>query len=88
MVAGIPLDVLVVDDGSDDATGQVAGQYGAAVLRLSRNCGHGVALRAGYRAAWEHGARYIATLDADGQWDPADLPAMVRLVVTGEAGSR
>jgi hypothetical protein len=44
-----------------------------------------VALRAGYRIAWEHGARYIATLDADGQWDPADLPAMVRLVAAGNA---
>ena len=83
--AGVALDVLVVDDGSDDATSQVARRHGAAVLRLSRNCGHGVALRAGYRAAWEHGARYIATLDADGQWDPADLPAMVRLVTEGDA---
>ncbi len=84
-VAGIALDVLVVDDGSEDATSLVARQHGAAVLRLNRNCGHGVALRAGYRAAWEHGARYIATLDADGQWDPADLPTMVQLVVTGDA---
>jgi putative flippase GtrA len=85
IAAGVGLDVLVVDDGSDDETSQVARRHGAAVLRLSRNCGHGVALRAGYRAAWEHGARYIATLDADGQWDPADLPAMVRLVITGDA---
>jgi glycosyltransferase involved in cell wall biosynthesis len=85
MAAGLPLDVLVIDDGSEDATSQVARQHGATVLRLSRNCGHGVALRAGYRAAWEHGARYIATLDADGQWDPGDLPAMVRMVSTGDA---
>jgi glycosyltransferase involved in cell wall biosynthesis len=84
-VAGIPVDVLVVDDGSADDTARIARQHGAAVLRLERNCGHGVALRAGYRAAWEHGARYIATLDADGQWDPADLPAMVGLVAAGEA---
>jgi len=83
--AGIPLDILVVDDGSEDATAAVSRQHGASLLRLERNCGHGVALRAGYRVAWDHGARYIATLDADGQWDPADLPEMVRLVVAGEA---
>ncbi len=83
--AGYRLDVLVVDDGSEDDTSEVARRYGAAVLRLARNCGHGVALRAGYRAAWERGARYIATLDADGQWDPGDLPEMVHLVATGQA---
>jgi glycosyltransferase involved in cell wall biosynthesis len=84
-IGGVGLDVLVVDDGSEDATSEVARRHGAVVLRLARNCGHGVALRAGYRAAWEHGAKYIATLDADGQWDPADLPEMVRLVATGQA---
>jgi glycosyltransferase involved in cell wall biosynthesis len=84
-LAGVPLDVLVVDDGSDDATAYVARSHGAAVLRLDRNCGHGVALRAGYRAGWERGATYIATLDADGQWDPADLPRMVGLVTTDQA---
>jgi putative flippase GtrA len=85
VVSGVDADVLVVDDGSDDSTAEVARRHGAAVLRLERNCGHGVALRAGYRTAWEHGARYIATLDADGQWDPADLPAMVHLVATDQA---
>jgi glycosyltransferase involved in cell wall biosynthesis len=83
--AGVALDVLVVDDGSTDATAATARQAGATVLRLDRNCGHGVALRAGYRAAWEHGARYIATMDADGQWDPAGLTAMMQLLVAGEA---
>jgi glycosyltransferase involved in cell wall biosynthesis len=83
--AGLPVDVLVVDDGSDDDTAEVARSHGAAVLRLARNCGHGVALRAGYRAAWERGARYIATLDGDGQWDPSDLPEMVDLVASGQA---
>jgi glycosyltransferase involved in cell wall biosynthesis len=85
LISGIGVDVLVVDDGSEDLTAEIARQHGAAVLRLSRNCGHGVALRAGYRAAWEHGARHIATLDADGQWDPADLPDMVRMVVSEQA---
>lgn len=85
VVAGLPARVLVVDDGSGDGTGEVAAQRGALVCRLSTNCGHGAALRAGYRIARQGGARYIATLDADGQWDPADLPAMVRILESGSA---
>src|SRR5580704_18143382 len=79
-LAGLATRVLVVDDGSTDRTSGVAEQYGAFVCRLERNCGHGVALRAGYRLAREGGCRHIATLDADGQWDPADLPGMIALL--------
>jgi glycosyltransferase involved in cell wall biosynthesis len=79
-ISGLATRVLVIDDGSTDRTSKVAEQHGALVCRLARNCGHGVALRAGYRLARAGGARYIATLDADGQWDPADLPAMVTLL--------
>ena len=85
VLAEVAHDVLVVDDGSADGTAEVARRCGAVVLRLERNCGHGTALRAGYRAAWERGARYVATLDADGQWDPRDLPGMVDLVASGRA---
>jgi glycosyltransferase involved in cell wall biosynthesis len=84
-IAGQRTRVLVVDDGSADATSEVAERHGALVCRLERNCGHGVALRAGYRLAREGGCRYIATLDADGQWDPADLPAMIDLLESGAA---
>jgi len=84
-IAGQRTRVLVVDDGSGDRTSEVAERHGALVCRLQRNCGHGVALRAGYRLAREGGCRYIATLDADGQWDPADLPAMIALLEAGGA---
>ena len=84
-VAGLATRVLVVDDGSTDATGKIAAEYGALVCRLAVNCGHGTALRAGYRLARESGARYVATLDADGQWDPRDLPAMVELLAADRA---
>lgn len=84
-IAGLTASVLVVDDGSTDRTSELAEEHGALVCRLARNCGHGVALRAGYRLAKEGGGRYIATLDADGQWDPADLPAMVTLLETDQA---
>lgn len=79
-IADLPVSLLVMDDGSTDETAQVARRHGAPVCRLSVNRGHGVALRLGYRIAREAGASYIATLDGDGQWDPADLPAMVGIV--------
>jgi glycosyltransferase involved in cell wall biosynthesis len=79
-LADMPVSLLVMDDGSTDQTAQAARRHGALVCRLSVNRGHGVALRLGYRIAREAGASYIATLDGDGQWDPADLPAMLRIV--------
>lgn len=79
-ISGVGLSSLVVDDGSTDDTAEVARQHGALVCTLPANRGHGVALRLGYRIARESGAQYIATLDGDGQWDPADLPAMVSIV--------
>ena len=75
---GLATAPLVVDDGSTDRTSAVARAAGARVVRLERNCGHGVALRVGYQLAREHGARFIVTLDADGQWDPTELPAYSR----------
>ena len=82
---GLAVDVLVVDDGSTDGTSKVAEAGGAHLIRFERNQGHGVALRAGYRAASEGGARFLVTLDGDGQWNPAELPTVLEPVVSGEA---
>ena len=82
---GLGVDVLVVDDGSTDGTSAVARAGGAYVVRLERHCGHGVALRVAYRLARERGARFIVTLDGDGQWNPTELPGVLEPVVTGEA---
>jgi glycosyltransferase involved in cell wall biosynthesis len=84
-IADVRVSLLVIDDGSKDNTTEVAQRHGALVCTLSANRGHGVALRLGYRIAREAGAQYIATLDGDGQWDPADLPAMVALVEAEKA---
>jgi glycosyltransferase involved in cell wall biosynthesis len=76
---------LVVDDGSTDGTADVARAAGARVARLERNCGHGVALRVGYELAREHGARFIVTVDGDGQWDPTELATVLGPVAAGDA---
>jgi dolichol-phosphate mannosyltransferase len=74
--AAVPeLCVIVVDDGSRDATRRVADECADEVVALDRNRGKGAALRAGFRVALGRGCHEIATLDADGQHDPWYLPA-------------
>jgi glycosyltransferase involved in cell wall biosynthesis len=60
-------DVVVVDDGSTDATAQVATKAGARVLRLPFNLGIGGAVQAGFLYALENGYDYVVQVDADGQ---------------------
>jgi glycosyltransferase involved in cell wall biosynthesis len=71
------VDVLVVDDGSGDSTAEVAEGAGALVCRLPYNLGVGGAMRTGYRYALRHGYAAAVQLDADGQHDPAYLPALL-----------
>ncbi len=68
------LTVIVVDDGSSDATAAVARLAGAKVIEQRPNQGKGAALRTGFRTALDEGAEAILTLDADGQHDPAEVP--------------
>jgi glycosyltransferase involved in cell wall biosynthesis len=82
---GRQVDTLVIDDGSRDRTSEVSLARGAHVARLERNCGHGIALRVGYQLARAHGARYIVTLDGDGQWDPEEVPRMLAPLLADEA---
>ena len=63
----LAIPVIVVDDGSDDTTGDVARTHGASVIRHARNLGKGAALRTGLREAARRGLRVAVTADADGQ---------------------
>lgn len=71
------LPVLVVDDGSKDGTAEVAEAAGVAVLRQHPNQGKGMALHAGFAKALADGCEAVITLDADGQHDPAEIPAFL-----------
>lgn len=84
-VCGLAVEALVVVDGATDRTAEVAASAGALVCDVAVNRGQGAALRLGYRLARTHGAAYIATLDADGQYDPAQLALVVGPVVEGRA---
>lgn len=64
--------VYVIDDGSQDGTGDIARAAGAIVVTHSRNRGKGAALRTGFERAWADGHVAVVTLDADGQHPPAD----------------
>lgn len=74
--------VLVVDDGSHDATAEVARQHGARVLSFAGNRGKGHALLAGF-AALRDEFDAVVTLDADGQHPPECLPDFVSAADTG-----
>jgi glycosyltransferase involved in cell wall biosynthesis len=71
------LPVIVVDDGSADATVRLAEEAGAVVLRQIPNQGKGAALRRGFSYALEKGYEAVITLDADGQHDPKEIPLFI-----------
>jgi hypothetical protein len=83
-VCGVETEVLVVDDGSRDGTGDVAAEHGALAARHVTNRGGGAALRTGYRLMVESGALIVVTLDADGQHLPSEMPRLVEPVLSGE----
>lgn len=77
--------VVVIDDGSRDATRKVAHEAGAWVLRHEVNSGQGAALQTGLDFALRQGADYLVTFDADGQHDPADIARLLAPLERGEA---
>jgi glycosyltransferase involved in cell wall biosynthesis len=76
--------VVVVDDGSHDATYAVASRFPVHVLRHPINRGAGAALQTGITYSLLHNARFIVTYDADGQHRPEDIERMLAPALTGE----
>jgi glycosyltransferase involved in cell wall biosynthesis len=70
-------DVLVVDDGSDDETGERARRAGATVIVHEHNQGYGATLRTIFHRAHAANVDQLVILDGDGQHDAADIPKLV-----------
>jgi glycosyltransferase involved in cell wall biosynthesis len=79
------IDVVVVDDGSSDATAATATEAGAAVVRLPFNLGIGAAVQTGFRYALEKDYDVAVRLDGDGQHDPSELPKLLAPLERDEA---
>jgi glycosyltransferase involved in cell wall biosynthesis len=77
--------VVVVDDGSRDATSEAARRNGAVVLRHAVNRGQGAALQTGIAYALRRGAEIIVTFDSDGQHAAEDVDALVAPLRAGRA---
>jgi polyprenyl-phospho-N-acetylgalactosaminyl synthase len=75
--------VVVVDDGSKDATYTAAKKAGADTLKHVINRGQGAALRTGINYAVEHGADYVVTYDADGQFIAGEIDKVLKPVIEG-----
>jgi glycosyltransferase involved in cell wall biosynthesis len=84
-VLGRPVEVVVVDDGSSDRTAERAAGAGADLLRLGSNHGLGAAVRAGLAEGVRRGAAVVAFCDADGEYDPGQLAALVAPILDGSA---
>ena len=76
----LPYEIIVVDDGSTDDTGQIATRYKATVLSNGKNRGKGYALRKGFKYAQ---GDIIVTVDADGAHRPKEIPDLIHPLFNG-----
>lgn len=77
--------VVVIDDGSNDRTSEVATLAGAEVIRHPKNLGKGMALRTGFEHAGKNGCKVVITMDSDGQHDPDDIHKLISPILNEEA---
>src|SRR5580693_1121753 len=85
--SGVAYEIVYVDDGSTDATAAEIARLRAAnprlrLIRHAKSCGQSAAINSGVTAAR---ARWIATLDGDGQNDPADIPSLWQIAKAAPA---
>ncbi len=86
IIAAAPgVDILVVNDGSEDNTGEIARELCRHVINLPYNMGYGTALQTGFKFALKRGYEYAVQIDADGQHDPGDIPKLLDEVFNNKA---
>jgi glycosyltransferase involved in cell wall biosynthesis len=76
---------IIIDDGSQDATAQIARSAGATVISHAGNKGYGEAIKSCFQAAKNCGASILVTLDGDGQHNPDEIPLVLAPVVQKKA---
>jgi hypothetical protein len=84
-ICGTNVQTVVVADGCTDETVREALKHNAWVVKHGINFGQGMALATGYRCAIKLNAKYIATLDADGQYQPEEIERLIEPLVNNEA---
>jgi dolichol-phosphate mannosyltransferase len=82
--AGLVTEIVVVDDGSTDGTGDEARAAGATVLRHTSRRGSGAAIRTGIDYAVGGGCEFVVVIAGDDQDDPAELPLLLAPVLAGD----
>lgn len=88
-LAGVDAEIVIVDDGSKDGTGDAAEAAGVKVIRLEENRGYGAALKTGIA---ETNSKFVAIIDADGTYPADKIPAMLKIcrnadMVVGDRGA-
>lgn len=85
-ISGIAaVECLVVDDGSTDKTVEISRANGAYVVSHGRNQGVGMAFQSAVQYAWENRFDMLVGIDADGQFDPAEIPDMIQPLLNNQA---
>jgi len=79
------IEIIVIDDGSSDNTAKIALDSGAFVYSLIHNQGLAKAISYGFEKCLEHYADILVILDADGQYDPKEIPLLLKPIIENKA---
>lgn len=81
-IHGHTVNTVVINDGSTDRTVEIAQAHGVEIVNHYRNLGVGAAMKSGYAYALRRNADILVTIDADEQFDPHDIPALIEPILS------